>query len=757
MQASGNERAVDYLLNQYPNFGIPHFQRGLIWNEQAKSDLIESLYENTPCGNIVMWKTNDQSKGIGMSGKPFKYLIVDGQQRINCLNEILNESEGRYDIDPDERIWCLNLSKVKELNGKIKPTNRQYSLFMKTKPPRLAKGRLRYNLIPLQYLLQENFQLPSLHKENMFHIQSYNESETQSKYIIENIKEIVLPKILDIKKRKFYVTYLSSCTISDVVDVFNRINSGGSRIQSEERAYATLVSMYEKTDNFIEKLFRTIHNGTISNGDIRNEVLKREKERNFGFKLFIRIFILICNYHFGFSLGSSSLSFSVLWSSTFFDKFEENQNGIGKLWQIAYSIIPYVNSILKCDLKCDDYRFLPETNSLLPIFQILIRYPRLYNDPEIEKQYRSHLIWLCLAYYLTSYEQKEILEIVSEIRYSNKTAWQCIRSLKVKIIKDLKFHNLKKWIGEYQTIQNRYLLLLYWLLRFNGIKDFSYEANNLNGILGNKEQLIDSKSAAQKQHIIPYSHLGKIYPELEESKRRYSTHEAHNIGNMTYISASLNSLDALSSEFANIAREPQENLKAHYLNSPNLKKHYTKILEKSERNKNFIRNFKAFTKIRQEIIAKGFLKFLEHFSTEPIDEKIFDEIYRIEPGNQIFLDLNEMDVAARIRALNYNNEIEDLLVRITKNAIFPRSRKAQSPECFKLKLTKKSPGRKERNILIFSFSSKTIKIQFVDSYYRRKVGKYIALQDHQIELTNDKINLNNNIDILRLISNKIKI
>jgi hypothetical protein len=49
----------------------------------------------------------------------------------------------------------------------------------------------------------------------------------------------------------------------------------------------------------------------------RDAVLKRLKERNFGFKLFIRTFIQVCAYHLRSSLGSNSFSFDVINSSPF--------------------------------------------------------------------------------------------------------------------------------------------------------------------------------------------------------------------------------------------------------------------------------------------------------------------------------------------------------------------------------------------------------------------------------------------------------
>jgi len=103
---------INKLLALYPKLGIPHFQRGIVWDDQDMSALLESLFYDTPTGLFVLWKTDDQNLGIPLvGGNNYQYLIVDGQQRINCIYSLLKE----YASDQEEKEWCINLSKIAKL------------------------------------------------------------------------------------------------------------------------------------------------------------------------------------------------------------------------------------------------------------------------------------------------------------------------------------------------------------------------------------------------------------------------------------------------------------------------------------------------------------------------------------------------------------------------------------------------------------------------------------------------------------------
>lgn len=72
--------------------GIPHFQRGAVWDASNRVALLESLYEQSPCGSFVLWSPKDQedSQEHGVPIRAFAknaspMWLVDGQQRTRAM------------------------------------------------------------------------------------------------------------------------------------------------------------------------------------------------------------------------------------------------------------------------------------------------------------------------------------------------------------------------------------------------------------------------------------------------------------------------------------------------------------------------------------------------------------------------------------------------------------------------------------------------------------------------------------------------
>lgn len=80
-----------------PKLGIPHFQRGNVWDLANRVALLESMYHESPCGSIVIWRQggDEDADNIGVSLVDYKPTsngeigwVVDGQQRLRTLVEI---------------------------------------------------------------------------------------------------------------------------------------------------------------------------------------------------------------------------------------------------------------------------------------------------------------------------------------------------------------------------------------------------------------------------------------------------------------------------------------------------------------------------------------------------------------------------------------------------------------------------------------------------------------------------------------------
>jgi len=309
---------VEQILVAFPSLGIPHFQRGLVWGSDSVSLLLESLFLGTPCGSLILWKpTHPAEHGIGLvTDGQFDHLIIDGQQRMRSLRGALKSSpsdsdDGEGGVDEDGAVWCLNLARVPGLVGHVDGALDRYPLFWKVKDPRSDGAHYKNNLIPLSIFTgAEDGELTW----------DRITPEANRPSVLARMKEIgLLDQVRAIWKREFFYLVMEESAgknhTADVVQLYNRINSGGKRVESEERAFATLTSIWPGTNAWLQDLFREIHPENVRRDERslrgRDDMLRRKKERNFGFKLFIRTFLQACAYHLGYSVGSSTFSFDI--------------------------------------------------------------------------------------------------------------------------------------------------------------------------------------------------------------------------------------------------------------------------------------------------------------------------------------------------------------------------------------------------------------------------------------------------------------
>jgi hypothetical protein len=73
--------------------GIPNFQRGAVWDTSNRAALLESLYEQSPCGSFVLWAPDSDERDQRRHGVPLRAFandkkpmwLVDGQQRTRAM------------------------------------------------------------------------------------------------------------------------------------------------------------------------------------------------------------------------------------------------------------------------------------------------------------------------------------------------------------------------------------------------------------------------------------------------------------------------------------------------------------------------------------------------------------------------------------------------------------------------------------------------------------------------------------------------
>ncbi len=78
---------------------LPEFQRGYVWNRDQVRGLMDSLYRKHPVGSLLVWQTrteNADARGDGQLQAGTVKLLLDGQQRISSLYGILRGKPPKF-------------------------------------------------------------------------------------------------------------------------------------------------------------------------------------------------------------------------------------------------------------------------------------------------------------------------------------------------------------------------------------------------------------------------------------------------------------------------------------------------------------------------------------------------------------------------------------------------------------------------------------------------------------------------------------
>lgn len=195
---------------------LPEFQRGYVWNRDQVRHFMLSLYRRHPVGALLVWstKTNQTSaRGDKALAEGSVELILDGQQRATSLYGIIRGEpppffDGNANAFTDLYFHVGNESF--EFYGPIK---------MKDNPYWINVTRL------MQEGLDPYINIFSQHPELSSHLGTYINRLNR----LQGIKDIVIhiEKVTGADK-----------TVDVVVDIFNLVNSGGTKLSKGDLALA---------------------------------------------------------------------------------------------------------------------------------------------------------------------------------------------------------------------------------------------------------------------------------------------------------------------------------------------------------------------------------------------------------------------------------------------------------------------------------------------------------------------------------------
>lgn len=203
-------------------YALPEFQRGYVWTREQVRKLMTSLYNGYPIGSLLIWVTRTDSANVrgGDAAPPGTVnLILDGQQRITSLYGIIKGKPPRF-FDGNANAFTGLFFNLKD---------EAFEFYM------AAKMKGDPNWINVSDLLREDLGTYIASLMPIFP----NQSELTS--VINKLNRIVKIKTID-----FHIHQVSGedKTVDVVVDIFNNVNSGGTKLSKGDLALAKICARW---------------------------------------------------------------------------------------------------------------------------------------------------------------------------------------------------------------------------------------------------------------------------------------------------------------------------------------------------------------------------------------------------------------------------------------------------------------------------------------------------------------------------------
>ncbi len=200
---------------------LPKFQRGYVWNRDQVRGLMESLYHGHPVGSLLVWVTPAETasyKGEQEIAPGVVRLLLDGQQRITSLYGIIRGKPPAF-FDGDARAFT-------DLYFHL--GNEEFRFYQRS----LMQNDPLW--IDVSALMREG---PAALGEHVARLGQLPEYAAVQGQLFGR-----LGSLLAILGKDFHIEEVAGDdkTVDVVVEIFNRVNSGGTKLSQGDLALAKI-------------------------------------------------------------------------------------------------------------------------------------------------------------------------------------------------------------------------------------------------------------------------------------------------------------------------------------------------------------------------------------------------------------------------------------------------------------------------------------------------------------------------------------
>ena len=211
---------LDYI--DYGHIALPEFQRGYVWNRDQVRRLFDSLYYRHPIGGLLVWATDAHTaafRGDGPIAPGVVKLLLDGQQRMTSLYGVIRGHAPKFFDGNDYTFTGLSF-------------HLDTQTFAFYQPIKMKDDPLWIDVSQLMKAGTDGIDgFTSKLSENL---------ELSQKGVGMYAGRLI--RLLGIRDIDLHIEELTGAdkTIDVVVDIFNRVNSGGTKLSKGDLALAKI-------------------------------------------------------------------------------------------------------------------------------------------------------------------------------------------------------------------------------------------------------------------------------------------------------------------------------------------------------------------------------------------------------------------------------------------------------------------------------------------------------------------------------------
>ncbi|MCP2298541.1 hypothetical protein APR11_004986 [Nocardia amikacinitolerans] len=200
---------------------LPEFQRGYVWNRDQVRGLLRSLYLEHPVGGLLFWETDSDDiayRGDSRAAAGPRRLLLDGQQRVTTMYGVVRGTPPPFFEGDPKAFTALHFDVENEVFEFYSAAKMKGNPFWVDVTELFQRG-------PMAYLRRFS---PDTHPQV---------DDAQLDVYLNRLNKV--RQIIRLSFNEEKITD-SGRTVDEVVEIFNRVNSGGTKLSKGDLALASL-------------------------------------------------------------------------------------------------------------------------------------------------------------------------------------------------------------------------------------------------------------------------------------------------------------------------------------------------------------------------------------------------------------------------------------------------------------------------------------------------------------------------------------